>query len=372
MDEAQTRDAMQGPLAGIRIVEFHGLGPGPFAGMLLADMGADVLRITRHGGSDDSDFDTTTSRNRNVLTLDLKQDCDAQAALALCCAADVLIEGFRPGVMERLGLGPDAVRAKAPGLVYARMTGWGQEGPLARAAGHDINYIALSGALAAIGTEETGPLPPLNLVGDYGGGALYLVMGILAALIERAGSGEGQVVDCAMCDGVTSLMSAFYDMRAHGRWNLRRSSNLLDGAAPFYCTYECADGRYIAVGAIELPFWHELCRRVGLNQKDAAARDDTSSWPRIKASLAGIFRQRTQAEWCALLENGDTCVSPVLDLDEAALHPHMRARAAFVDVGGSMQPSPSPRFSRTPLPRPSVARPLVPAEALKLWNASVS
>lgn len=356
----------QGPLAGLRVVEFHSLGPGPFAGMLLADIGADVLRITRTAQGEPEAFDRITSRGRRVVSLDLKRE--RETALALCGGADVLIEGYRPGVMERLGLGPEQVHARNPGLIYGRMTGWGQEGPLARTAGHDINYIALTGALAAIGRRDMGPVPPLNLVGDYGGGALYLVMGVLAALWERARSGAGQVIDSAMCDGAASLMSMFYDMRAGGTWSLTRESNLLDGGAPFYGTYECADGGHIAVGALEPQFWQELCTLAGLDTLDPALRDDPARWPDLRTKLADIFRQRTRAEWCARLELHDTCVSPVLHMDEAPQHPHMVARGTFIEVAGLTQPSPAPRFSRTPPAEPSPPQIETAQDALRRWG----
>lgn len=355
----------RGPLAGLRVLEFHSLGPGPLAGMLLADMGADVLRITRAASGEPEPFDRITSRGRRVVSLDLKRERDT--ALVLCGGADVLIEGYRPGVMERLGLGPDLVRSHNPRLIYGRMTSWGQEGPLAHTAGHDINYIAVTGALAAIGPEGA-PLPPLNLVGDYGGGALYLVMGVLAALWERERSGVGQVIDAAMCDGAASLMSMFYDMRAGGTWELTRAGNLLDGGAPFYGTFECADGGHIAIGALEPQFWQELCGIAGLGAIDPALRADKARWPELRARLADVFRQRTRAEWCALLEGRDACVSPVLNMDEAPHHPHMHARGTFIAIGGVTQPAPAPRFSRTPSARPSPLRIESAQDALRRWG----
>jgi alpha-methylacyl-CoA racemase len=334
--------------------------------MLLADMGADVLRIDRPG-SGASDVDDVVRRGRRNLVLDLKQSSDLDQALELLDRADLLIEGFRPGVMERLGLGPDPVLARNPRLVYGRMTGWGQSGPLAQAAGHDINYIALVGALAAIGTTER-PVPPLNLVGDYGGGALYLVVGVLAAVIEAQKSGRGQVVDCAMCDGAASLLSMFFTLLARGQWDTsRRSSNLLDGGAPFYTTYKCADGGFVAIGALEPQFYRRLCELLQVDETEFD-RSDRKNWPALQARLAGIFKSRTRAEWCALLEGSDACFAPVLGLREASSHPHLDHRGTYVKIDGVVQPAPAPRFSRTPSAiRPSTTSSV--EEILGCWDA---
>lgn len=337
-----------GPLAGLRIVEFAGLGPAPFACMLLADLGADIVRIDRPSTSVLKAGDIT-SRGRRSVGLDLKSGADLETARALIAAADVVVEGFRPGVMERLGLGPDAMLAASPKLVYARMTGWGQEGPLAHAAGHDINYIALSGALAAIGPAGGKPVPPLNLVGDFGGGALYLVVGILAARMEAQRSGRGQVVDCAMVDGAISLMTFFHTWMQWGLWDeTRRGANILDGGAPYYATYECSDGKFVSVGAIEPQFYAELRRRAGLDDAAFDRQNDTALWPDLSARIAAVFITRTQAEWSALLEGTDVCFAPVLTMSEAARHPHVAARGSYLNRDGVMQSAPAPRFSRTP------------------------
>jgi len=358
--------ATSGPLVGLRIVEFAGIGPGPFAAMLLADMGADVVRIDRPGAAERDKRDVI-GRGRRNLVLDLKQRDGLEAALQLLDAADALIEGFRPGVMERLGLGPEAVLARNPRLVYGRVTGWGQSGPLAQAAGHDINYIALAGALGAIGPEEK-PVPPLNLVGDYGGGALYLLVGMLAGIIEAKRSGRGQVVDCAMCDGAASLLSIFFTLLARGQWEERRGSNLLDGGAPFYGTYECADGGFIALGALEPQFYETLCRLAGLEAPEFRERSDRKRWPHLRQKMQAVFKTRTRTEWCAILEGSDACFAPVLGLREASTHPHMAHRNSFVVCDGVLQPAPAPRFSRTPsaIPPSSMSS---PAEILALWRA---
>jgi len=362
----EARPGASGPLAGMRIVEFAGIGPGPFAAMLLADMGADVVRVDRPGAAA-RDARDVTGRGRRHLTLDLKQPEGVASALQLTDAADALIEGFRPGVMERLGLGPDQVHARNPRLVYARMTGWGQAGPLTQAAGHDINYIALAGALGAIGPAEK-PVPPLNLVGDYGGGALYLVVGMLAALIEAKNSGRGQVVDCAMCDGAASLLSIFFTLLARGQWEARRASNLLDGGAPFYGTYECADGGFIAVGALEPQFYETLCRLAGLDAPEFRERSDRKRWPELRQKMQAVFKTRTRAQWCEILEGSDACFAPVLGLREASTHPHMVDRKTFLEREGVLQPAPAPRFSRTPSAI-QASRVSTPAEILADWRA---
>ena len=348
-----------GPLHGLRIIELEGIGPVPMCAMLLADLGADVVRIDRREPSGlglalERRF-AVNSRNRRSVALDLKTAPGRDAALRLIDRADVLLEGFRPGVAERLGLGPQVCHARNPGLVYGRMTGFGQQGPLAQAAGHDLNYIALSGALHAIGPRGGKPVPPLNLVGDYGGGSLYLALGVLAALHERKASARGQVVDAAMVDGANSLMSIFYGLTAAGAWGGARGENLLDGGAPYYDTYEAADGKFVAVGAIEPKFFAELGQRIGLDPRFVENQNDRSLWPEMRAALAAIFMQRTRDDWCALLEGSDACFAPVLSMAEAPQHAHAKSRAAFVEIDGVVQPAPAPRFDRTvpPVPRPA-------------------
>ena len=356
-----------GALADVRIVEFAGIGPAPFAAMLLADMGADILRIDRPGGVDAFSRHVVT-RGRRTIVADLKDPVQVKTVVTLLENADALIEGFRPGVMERFGLGPEVILNRNRRLIYGRMTGWGQSGPLAKAAGHDLNYIAITGALAAIGPRAH-PVPPLNLVGDYGGGSLYLIMGLLAGIISARRTGLGQVVDCAVCDGAASLMAMFTDLAHQGRWTEGRQANLLDGGAPFYRTFLCADGKHVSVGALEPQFYALLCSRAGL---DGATfdRDDTADWPALHAKLEAIFRLRTRAEWCDIFEGSDACVAPVLTLSEAPEHPHLKARETFVTVGDVMQPAPAPRFSRTPsrirpMPREDVSL----EDALSTWLA---
>ena len=360
----------QGPLAGIRVIEFGAIGPVPFCAMLLADMGADVVQVGRPGPRREARFDVTL-RGRRVITLDLKRDQDKAAALALIGRADILLEGNRPGVMERLGLGPDACRARNSRLVYGRMTGWGQDGPLAPTAGHDINYIALTGALHAIGPAQGGPVPPLNLVGDYGGGAMFLAFGVLCALLEARGSGKGQVVDAAMVDGAATLMSLFCGLRARGAWTDRRGSNMLDGGAPWYATYETADGKHVAVGALEEPFWQELLLRLGIAPGALPPREDHAGWEGIRAALALAFRRRDRDEWAAIFRDSDACVSPVMNLAEAVDHEHLTARGCFIDLDGVTQPAPVPRFSRTPgHAHPAADGPEVAAAVFAEWGAS--
>jgi alpha-methylacyl-CoA racemase len=343
--EPQSSARASGPLAGYRIVEFAGIGPGPFACMLLTDMGAEVVTLDRVGAR--KNLKSAAGRGRKVVELDLKDKGAVAQVLDLLEHADALIEGFRPGVMERLGLGPETVQARNPRLVYGRMTGWGQEGPLALAAGHDINYISVTGALAAIGPAEK-PVPPLNLVGDFGGGALYLVVGVLAALLEAKSSGKGQIVDAAMCDGAASLMSMFFDLTAMGRWTEERESNFLDGGAHFYGVYECACGKFISIGSIEPQFYALLRQLAGLSDEGFDAQMDRSAWPALKQQLADVFRTMTRDEWCKIMEGTDVCFAPVLTMAEAPRHPHMAARKVFVDRHGVTQPAPAPRFSRTP------------------------
>jgi len=351
--EASTQRA-SGPLTGIRIVEFAGIGPGPFACMLLADMGAEVVTLDRVGAR--KNMKSVAGRGRKVVELDLKDKAAIAQVLDLLSSADALIEGFRPGVMERLGLGPDVVQVRNPRLVYGRMTGWGQEGPLAQAAGHDINYISVTGALAAIGPKER-PVPPLNLVGDFGGGALYLVVGVLAALLEAKKSGKGQVVDAAMCDGAASLMSMFFDMTAIGRWTEGRERNFLDGGAHFYGVYECACGNFISIGSIEPQFYALLRQLAGLSDASFDAQMDPKAWPALKQKLVEVFKSKTREEWCKIMEGTDICFAPILTMAEAPKHPHMAARKIFVTRHGVTQPAPAPRFSRTPsaIREPSMA-----------------
>jgi len=362
-----------GPLKGLRVIELAGIGPGPFCAMLLADMGADVVRIDRTEASGlgvpmDKRFDVN-GRNRRSVALDLKSPVGHAAVMRLIAGADLLIEGFRPGVAERLGLGPADCHAINPRLVYGRMTGFGQSGPLAQAAGHDLNYIALTGALHAIGPAGGKPVPPLNLVGDYGGGALYLAMGLLAALHERTQSGRGQVVDAAMVDGAASLASVFYGMTAGGRWSDQRGDNLLDGGAPFYDTYETADGKYVSIGALEPKFFAEMAERIGLDARFVKRQYDRKLWPEMRAEMTRILRGRTRDAWCAALEGSDACFAPVLTIAEAPQHPHAQARQAFIDVGGVVQPGPAPRFDRStpgpvqPAPAPGAHTDEVLAEA---------
>ena len=345
----------KGPLKGVRVIELAGIGPGPFACMLLADLGADVIRVDRPGatpvpGTSRSDKQTL-QRGRPTLALDLKQGADRERLLALLAKADVLVEGFRPGVMERLGLGPEACLSVNPKLVYGRMTGWGQEGPLAMVAGHDINYIAITGALHAIGPKEGRPTPPLNLLGDFGGGSLYLALGIVSALLESRNSGQGQVVDAAIVDGTFSLMALMYSLMGSGLWQDGRERNLLDGGAPWYGTYETADGKFVAIGALEPQFYEDLRQRAGLTEPalpDAKARLPKETWGEQSQRMAELFKQRTRDEWCQLLEGTEACFAPVLSMAEAPQHPHNLARQNMLQIDGQMQPAPAPRFSRTP------------------------
>ncbi len=340
-----------GPLSGLRVVEMAGIGPAPFAGMLLSDMGADVVRIDRKGAAKGDAFDRVKNggfldRGRRSIALDLKKPEAVAAALELIGAADALIEGFRPGVMERLGLGPDVCLARNPRLVFGRVTGWGQSGPLANTVGHDIDYIALTGALHAIG-QRGAPSPPLNLVGDFGGGAMALAFGVVCALLEARTSGRGQIVDAAMTDGVSLLMAMTYSLKATGLWRDERQANLLDGGAPFYGVYRCADGQWLAVGALEPQFFDALIAAMGLDARAFAERWNPASWPAMRALFEEAFARRTRDEWGAIFEGTDACVAPVLDLDEAPRHPHNVARETFLVRDGAPQPAPAPRFSRT-------------------------
>jgi alpha-methylacyl-CoA racemase len=337
-----------GPLDGIRVIELAGLGPAPFCAMLLADLGADVIRIDRPpSGASFLGLDRVNCRSRRSLALDLKNPAALELLLELVEWADVLIEGLRPGVAERLGFGPEMCLGRNGRLVYGRMTGWGQDGPLAARAGHDINYISLTGALDAIGGPGAGPVPPLNLLGDFGGGALYLAMGILAAIVERGVSGKGQVVDTAMVDGATSLMAMFYEFKAMGLWEGARGTNLLDGGAPFYTTYQTADGEHLAVGALEPEFYAEFIAGIGLDDDNLPAQYDSSGWPELRQRFAAVIATKTRAQWIEVFANTDACVTPVLAMNEAQHHEHVAARQTFIDVGGVTQPAPAPRFSRS-------------------------
>ncbi len=338
-----------GPLRGITVLEFVGVGPGPFAAMWLADMGAEVIRIDRPGQRWNQTRSDVLNRGRRSMALDLKAPGATEVAMRMIDRADVLIEGYRPGVMERLGLGPDVCQSRNPRLVYGRMTGWGQDGPRRDLAGHDINYIATTGILATIGTQADGPVPPLNLIGDFGGGGLLLVSGILAALVERGGSGKGQVVDAAMSEGASLLASMIWSYHNKGLWNPERESNLFDGGAPYYRCYRCRDGRYVALGAIEGAFWAQFLDLCGITDTELReARNDRAQWPALRARLEEIFRTRDADEWCRMTEGTDACLTPVLDFDAALEDPHAKAREAFVEVAGAWQPAPAPRFGRTP------------------------
>jgi alpha-methylacyl-CoA racemase len=364
-----------GPLAGIRVVELAGIGPGPFCAMLLSDLGADVLRIERPEPVDlglptPQKFDLLT-RGRRAIAVDLKTPAGIAAVKALIRRADVLIEGFRPGVTERLGLGPDDCLPINPRLVYGRVTGWGQQGPLAGAAGHDIDYIALTGVLHSIGPKHGQPVPPLNLLGDFAGGALYLAFGIVSALLERARSGKGQVVDAAMVDGTASLMTGVFGRKAAGVWTDARGENDLDGGAPWYAVYETKDEKFVCVGAIEERFYRELLRRLELDREGLPDRHNRSGWPRLRERFAEVFRTKTRDEWSQVMEGSDACFAPVLSLSEAPDHPHHRTRETFVEVDGVVQPNAAPRFSRTPgriRGGPAVAQDT--AEALRQWGLS--
>jgi alpha-methylacyl-CoA racemase len=340
-----------GPLAGIKVIEIAGIGPGPFCAMMLADMGADVVRVDRVGnvqGGDPADPPKDVlNRGRRSIGIDLKSPDGIDTVLTLVEGADALLEGFRPGVAERLGIGPEDCSSRNPRLVYGRMTGWGQDGPYAQAAGHDINYIALAGALGPIGRAGEAPVPPLNLVGDFGGGGMLLAFGMVCALLEAKSSGEGQVVDAAMVDGSAVLTTMFHAMKAMGVWSDERGTNLLDTGAPFYDVYETADGEYISLGSLEPQFFAELVERTGLGGEGGVKQGDRSAWPAMRTELAEIVRGRTREEWDELMAASDVCYAPVLSLSEAPLHPHNQARGTFTEVAGVVQPAPAPRFSRT-------------------------
>ena len=366
-----------GPLAGMKIIELAGIGPGPMCAMLLSDLGANVLRIDRKEPSDlgykrPLKFDLTL-RGRKSVALDLKSPDAVNLVLRLVSEADALIEGFRPGVTERLGLGPDACFKRNPKLVYGRMTGWGQTGPLAMAAGHDVNYIAITGVLNAIGRHRQAPAVPINIIGDMAGGSMYLALGILAAVIEARTSGKGQVVDAAIVDGAASLATSLFVMRAAGMLSNERGTNVLDSGAHFYDVYECADGKYISVGAVEKKFYDQLLEGLGINPLDIGPHMDQENWAKGHSILSKKFRTRTRSEWCELLKRFDACVAPVMSWDEAANHPHLKARATLVDIDGVIQPAPAPRFSRTIPELPVPPAPLSPENtnaALAGWLSS--
>ncbi len=353
-----------GPLAGIRIVELAGIGPGPMCAMLLADLGATVLRIDRKQpsglGIERPPRTDVLLRNRKVIALDLKNPLAVEATLQLISRADALIEGFRPGVTERLGLGPEACLGRNPRLVYGRMTGWGQSGPLAQTAGHDLGYIAVTGVLNAIGRRGAPPTLPLNLIGDYGGGALYLALGLLAGILEARGSGRGQVIDAAIIDGAASLASTFFGMRAAGIWRDERGTNFTDSGSHFYEVYQCADGKWLSVAAIEAKFYAELLRLLEIDPAALGRQMDPAAWPRAKEIFAAMFKQRSRDEWVRVFDGSDACVAPVLDWDEAAEHPHLRERETLIEIDGIVQPAPAPRFSRTVPATPVPPAPLTP------------
>ena len=365
-----------GPLEGFKIIEIAGIGPGQFAGMLLADMGASVVRIERPVQGEtvfaaDARFNLM-NRSRPLIGVDLKTQQGVRLVLDLCEDADAIFEGFRPGVMERLGIGPDVCMARNPKLVYGRMTGWGQQGPLAETIGHDANFIALSGVYAGIGEKGGSPVYPLNLVGDMGGGGAYLVIGMLSAMLEATKSGKGQVVDSAMVDGAASQMSSIWGFRAAGAWKDERGSNILDGGAPFYTAYRTRDNRYIAVAPIENRFYRNLLTVLGLDDIDPARQHDQSQWDTVRQKLQAVFEARTSDEWCEILEGTETCCTPILDMSEVTSHPHIEARKTFVSIDGITQPAPAPRFSRTESEISSAAGPVRSDlyQVLKEWGAS--
>jgi alpha-methylacyl-CoA racemase len=367
-----------GVLSGYKIVEFAGIGPAPMGAMLLSDMGAEVLRLDR---AEDANLGISTEskynllgRGRRSVAIDLKRREGTELALKLIERADALIEGFRPGVMERLGLGPDVCQARNPKLVYGRMTGWGQDGPLALAAGHDINYIALTGALHSIGRRGEAPVPPLNLVGDFGGGGVYLALGVVAGLLEAQKSGRGQVIDVAMIDGASSLMAAIYGLRGAGVWNDNRGENILDTGAHYYNVYETSDGKYVSIGSIEGKFYAELLRLTGLENEKLPRQNDRTQWPAFQERLKAVFKTKTRDQWCAIMEGSEVCFAPVLTMIEAPQHPHNRHRGTFVEVDGVVQPAPAPRFSRTPskIQRPPARPGEHTEEGLRAWGFNAS
>ena len=336
-----------GPLKGLKIIEMAGIGPGPFCGMVLADLGAEIIRVDRASAIGTGSKQEPSNRGKKSIAVDLKAKEGVEVVLKLVETADAIFEGFRPGVMERLGIGPEVCLARNDRIVFGRMTGWGQEGPLANAAGHDINYISLSGALAAIGRPGSPPVPPLNLIGDFGGGGMLLALGLVAALLESKESKKGQVVDAAMTDGSALLMTMIYSMQSSGMWKTTMGSNLLDGGSHFYDTYECKDGKFISIGSIEPQFYALLCQIAELDEKVFSKQMSRDLWPEQKEEIKKIFLNKTRDEWCELMEGTDVCFAPVLDMSEAPEHPHNKERKTFIDLEGVTQPAPAPRFSRT-------------------------
>ena len=341
----------KGPLAGLKVLELEGLGPAPFCGMMLADMGAEVISLTRKS-SDKPRPDAVSERGKQSIAVNLKSSEGVALVHRLCASVDVLIEGFRPGVAERLGIGPEDCMAHNPKLVYGRMTGWGQDGPLAQAAGHDLNYIALSGALHGMGDPDRPPKPPLNLVGDFGGGGMFLAFGVMCAVFEAGRSGKGQVIDVSMVEGAATLMHMMYAWMADGRWQDQRGSNMLDGAAHFYDSYETSDGKYITLGAIEPQFYKLMRDKLELSDDEFDHQNDPQHWPSLKEKITALIKTRTRDQWCELLEGSDVCFAPVLSMNEAPLHPHNQQRGSFFTQDGVVQPSPAPKFSRTPAAQP--------------------
>ena len=342
---------MSGPLAHLKVIEMAGLGPCPLAGQLLADLGAEVILIDRQSG--EADPTDINRRNKQSIALNLKTESGLKIAQQLIAKADILIEGFRPGVMEKLGLGPEACHQQNPGLIYGRMTGWGQTGPLAQSAGHDLNYLALTGALSAIGPQGKAPIPPLNLVADYGGGTMFLLLGVLSALYERSHSGKGQVIDAAMVDGVPAMMGLIHMLLARQQWGPERESNLLDGGAPFYRCYETADGKHLSVGPLEPHFFAQLLKKTGLPEDEIATQYAYQQWPKKREQYQALFKTKTRDQWMAIFDGSDACVAPVLGFDEVESHAHNAARENFLRVDGIMQAAPAPRFDRTPAAAPT-------------------
>ena len=359
-----------GPLTGIRVVEMAGIGPGPFTAMMLSDLGAEVIRVDRLSHKGTGHRANVLNRGRKSIAVDLKNPRGVETTLRLIEQADVVLEGFRPGVMERLGLGPEECLSANPRLIFGRMTGWGQTGPLSQAAGHDINYISIAGALGAMGYADRPPAPPLNLVGDFGGGAMYLLTGILAALVERATSGQGQIIDAAMTDGTASLLSPFFGLMAMNMWTTDRFSNRLDGGAFYYGSYECSDGKYISIGSLEPQFYALLLEKAEITDPEFQEQLDEAAWPAKREKLNQLFKTRTRQQWCDIMEGTDVCFAPVLDLKEAPTHPHNIDRKTFVELDGVVQPAPAPRFSRTQgeIQGPAAMAGEHTREVLSAWN----
>lgn len=345
-----------GPLNGLRIIEIEGLGPAPFCGMMFADMGAEVISITRASSSTPRPAEIS-ERGKKSIAVNLKSPQGVELLLKLCETADALIEGFRPGVAERLGIGPDDCAKRNPKLVYGRMTGWGQTGPLAQAAGHDLNYISLSGALHSIGRKGERPVPPLNLVGDFGGGGMFLAFGVMSAVFEASRSGQGQVVDVSMVEGSAALMHMMYAWQAKGAWQDERGVNMLDGAAHYYDSYETSDGQYVSIGSIEPQFYQLLIEKAGLDADEFAPQHDQTQWPVLKEKLAAVILQKTRAQWCEIMEGSDVCFAPILSMNEAPEHPHNKARESYLNIDGVVQPAPAPKFSRSNIDVPRAPSP---------------